>query len=179
MVGLALSNNASGGNHSDSTVVRVSLHRAKWVSCVRPAGIETLLQVVLRNTSSRPLKLGDVRIAQERIYRKNQEGKMELVETTASPDEFSPESVAGPVPEQADRDGVRRAAVGKNVLLRGERETFELRHYVYFTPSDLQSKRGSLYLTASFHITNVLRDGQAADYWSDPITIELPPNCEF
>jgi hypothetical protein len=69
--------------------VKVSVNRAEWAKCGKNLGIKLLLQVQMQNTSPKPLVLGRVNVVQERLYRESKKGKLQLVATTATPDEFA------------------------------------------------------------------------------------------
>jgi len=121
----------------------------------------------MENASQKPLVLGRLSVAQERLYRAGQKGKLELVGTTATPDEFTSD-LANP-----------SADVEEKNLSAHTSETFTIIHYAYISSSAFQSDGHVVRIRASFHITNVRRDGSASDYWSAPVTITLPQNCEL
>ncbi len=81
---------------ADASVnAKVSVAHAKWRPCGKNLGVKLSLQVQIENASQAPLVLGRVYVEQEHIYRKGQKGTLELVGTTATPDEFTSDP-AGP-----------------------------------------------------------------------------------
>jgi hypothetical protein len=150
-----------------SVIAKVSVAHAEWATCGKNRGIKLSLQVQMENASQKPLVLGRVNVAQERLYREGQKGKLELIGTTATPDEF-PSDLADPF-----------AGIEEKNLPGHTSETFTIVHCAYISSSAFQSDGHAARITASFHITNVRRDGSVSDYWSRPITITLPQNCEL
>jgi hypothetical protein len=153
---------------ADSSVnATVSVTHAEWAHCGNNLGIKMSLQVQVENASQKPLVLGRVAVAQERLYREGEKGKLELVGTTATPDEFA-------------RDRLDPFADIQEKKLSGHTsETFTIIHYAYMSSSDVQFDGDVAKIVASFHITNVRRTGSASDYWSRPVTITLPRNCKL
>jgi hypothetical protein len=153
----------------EGLTVQVHVRHAEWVSCVRPTGIETLLHVVVKNTSSERVKLGRIAIEQERIYLRDGRGRLGPVGTTATPDELPP-SVGGDYEDQFK-------SIQEVTLQTNASKDLDVKHYVYLRPTDLQSDEKGTHVTLSFRVTNVLRDGTAKDFWTEPITVELPQGC--
>jgi hypothetical protein len=154
---------------ADASVnLKVSVAHAEWATCTKKIrGVKLSLQLQVENDSQLPLVLGSVNVLQERLYREGQKGKLELIGTTATPDEF-PSDLADPF-----------AGIEEKNLPGHTSETFTIVHCAYISSSAFQSDGHAARITASFHITNVRRDGSVSDYWSRPITITLPQNCEL
>jgi len=148
-----------------SAKAKVLVTHAEWATCGKNPGIKLSLQVQMENASQKPLVLGRINVAQQRLYREGQKGKLELVGTTATADEFTS--------DLADSF----AAIEEKKLSGHTSETFAIIHYAYISSSHFQLDGHVAKIMASFHITNVRRDGSESDYWSRPVTITLPQNC--
>jgi len=153
---------------ADSQIIaKVSVAHAEWATCGKNPSVKLSLQVQMENAPQKPLVLGRVNVAQERLYREGQNGELKLVGTTATPDEFA-SALTGSFSDIEEKKLSGRMS-----------ETFTLLHYANIPASDFQSDGRVARITASFHITNVRRDGSVSDHWSRPVTIALPQNCEL
>jgi hypothetical protein len=151
---------------ADSSVnAKVPVAYAEWVACGMNPGIKLSLQVRMENASEKPLVVGRLNVVQERLYRAGRNGELELIETTATPDEFTSD-LANPFADIEEKN-----------LPGHTNETFTIIHYAYISSSAFQSDGHVVRIRASFHITNVRRDGTASDYWGAPVTITLPQKC--
>jgi hypothetical protein len=82
----------------------------------------------MENASQKPLVLGRVDVAQERLYREGKKGHLELGGTTATPDEFT-RDLARPFADIEE----------KNLSGHTTSETFTITHYAYISSSHFQS----------------------------------------
>lgn len=166
VLGIVLSTGAMSSAR-ESASVQVSIRHVEWIKCGEVSGLKITLQVALSNVSKEPLVLGRIGIEQERLWKQVKNGSLELIRTTDTPDDFAPPS---------DSDSF--ANTREHQLSRQGAKSFTITHYVYLAPSDLQLLGGNPKVIASFHITNVRKNGSASDYWSGPISIAVPVNCK-
>jgi hypothetical protein len=167
--GLSLSTVAMAAD--SSPVVKVAVKHAEWTNCGKTSGIKMTLQVELANVSQEPLLIGRINVAQERVYRKDDKDRLELLETTNAPDEFIPLDILHPIAPFAD---IQEQSLAKNAS-----KIVAITHYAYLSSSHIQIDGNTAEILASFHITNVRRDGSGSDYWSDPVKLTLPRNCQL
>ncbi len=146
---------------------KVSVTQAEWASCGKNPGIKLSLQVEMENSSQERVVLGRVNVAQERLYREGEQGKLELAGTSATPDEFT-SNLTNPYEE-----------IEEKALSGHTRKTFTIMHYAYVSESFVQWDGNVGRIIASFHVTNVRRDGRMFSYWSHPVAIILPQKCEL
>jgi len=151
----------------DLVKIDLSVSHIEWVQCGNPSPLKMTLEVKLSNTSNAPLVLGRIEIAQERLWKKDSKGNLELIRVSDPPDEFAP-------PAASDNFG----GIHEHELLRRGTKTIRVDHHVYLAPTDLQTSGTHQTVIASFHITDVRRDGGASDYWTGPISIALPVDCK-
>ncbi len=153
---------------ADASVnAKVSVTHAEWATCGKNPGVKLSLQVQIENASQAPLVLGMVNVAQERIYRKGRKGTLELVGTTATPDEFTSDPAS------------RFADIEERKLAGHTSETLTIIHYAYISSAGFQADGHAARIWASFHVTNVRRDGSVSEYWSRPVAIPLPEICDL
>jgi hypothetical protein len=153
---------------SSSPKVDIMVRRLHWVRCGTAPGLKISLQVRIHNTSTEALVVGRTQIAQERLWRDTDKGKLELIRTSDTPDEFvhsSHPDAFGEIQEQ-------------HLPIHGTK-TISMSHHVYLSPKDVQHVGGSRKVIVSFHVTNVRRDGSVSDYWSEPVSIVLPEGCSL
>jgi hypothetical protein len=152
--------------------VKVSSIHPEWAVCGATPGVKMSLKIELGNMTQESLVVGRVAVAQERIYRKDEKGKLVLVETTRTPDEFVATDAVATDPSE------RFAAIQEKELSTNAVEAFTTIHYAYISSSHIQYAGDTASVIASFHITNGRRDGSASDYWSGPVTVNLPRICK-
>ncbi|MBZ5600638.1 MAG: hypothetical protein LAN83_20230 [Acidobacteriia bacterium] len=146
---------------------KVSVEDVEWIRCGRLPTVKLNLRLDLTNNSRVPLTIGRVQIAQERLWREGGKGELIAGRVTDTPDEFvAPDAVN-------DSEKIEELQLAPNAG-----KTFRLTHYVHLLPTDLRSDGKSQHFIASFHITNVRRDGSLSEYWTCPIVISLPQRCE-
>jgi hypothetical protein len=150
-----------------SSKVQVSIGQSEWAVCGKASGLKTSLRIDVINESKEPLIIDAIQVSQERFWRESDRGKFELIRASNVPDEFVPSnSVAAPGESEELHVPAHTT------------KTFTLVHYVYVKPTDIQHAGKNRQIIASFHVTNVRKDGSAYDYWSNPISIVLPQGCE-
>jgi len=124
------------------------------------------LQVQVENASQTPFVLGKIAVVQERLFREHTGGKLELLGTTATPDEFS-------------QDLLPFSDIQEKALPTHATQAFTMSHYAYIPVSYIQFEQDVATIVASFHITNVRRDGSGTEHWSSPVKITLERKCKL
>ena len=151
-----------------SPKARVSIRRVEQASCPSPSTMRMTLQAEFENLSGGPLVFGRVEALQQRFYSEGDDGKLSLMRTSDTADDFEPRDiVSGEFP-----------AVQEQLVPAGVAKVLTVNSYIYLQPSDAQIIHGKRQLIVSFHITNLRRDGSASTYWMTPLYIRVPDNCE-
>jgi len=135
--------------------------------CDPPVTVKLDLEVKITNSSRRPLGVGRIEVARERFYR-DDSGRLSLLGTSATPDEFPPMDSAGATEGRQD-----------STLAVNSTKAFRLAHYIHLLPKDVESVVHDRKLIVSFEVTNVESNGHASEYWTRPITIVLPEDCQI
>lgn len=149
-------------------VVKVSSQDVEWVHCTNPYGLKLTLRIVLRNESDAPITTGKIGSAKERLYNRTEQYGLKLINTTATPDEFSP----------ADILDNKTDEIREQIIPAGSDATFTIVHYTYVPPVAITRGRPNSEILASFEVTNVRKDGKHSSYWSEPSSIKIPLTCK-
>ena len=131
------------------------------------------VEIQIVNESDKGITIGRVDIFQERYLGIDEKGQFRVLVTSAPPEEVfdAPASVGGP--SQLD------SRVHETTLPAKATKTVPLLHYIFWYANYEQVVGNERKLFLSFHVSNLERSGHATDWWSDPVTIVVPPTCRI
>jgi hypothetical protein len=133
-----------------------------------PLQAEIPVKIYLKNISKHKVAVGKITLINERLYRGYANDKLSLIRTTPVPDEFGTSFLPGDgFPDIVDEE-----------FSAGAEKFIEVKEYLYIVPGDVQTRLNKRVLLVSFHVTNLLHNGDGNEYWTDPMSIGLPESCD-
>jgi hypothetical protein len=135
----------------------------------QPLKVEIPLKILIKNTSKQSAVTGKLGVINERLYHRLPDGKLKSFRTTTVPDEFEISFFPG--------DGF--PDIANEEMSAGAEKTLEVNSYIHFDSDDIEWQAGKRVLLVSFHVTNVLHNGDGKDYWTEPMPIVLPDRCSL
>src|SRR5690242_579786 len=166
LCGIALFFPAVSAPHS---AVELAVVHAQWVACGRDSGLKVEADIKITNRETSPLATVEPVLIQERIWSRNNHGKLELKRTTATPDDFANPPQAGETSSPKHPD---------YLLLKGESRTWRVAEIAYVTTTDFQTTREGRELWISSRVA-VGVPGSLFDVWSDPVRFVSPKACDL
>jgi len=131
------------------------------------------LQVQIVNKSDKGITLGRVDVFQERYLGIDEKGQFHVLVTSAPPEEVfdAPDYVGGP--------SQLESRIHETILPAKATKTVTLLHYIFWYANYEQVVGNDRKLFLSFHVSNLERSGHATNWWSDPVSIIVPPACQI
>ncbi len=127
--------------------------------------VSVRLGVDITNSSRSPKVIGKVAVAQEWIYRKDGKDGLKLIRTSGAPEVFH------------TRDKAGYLDIVNETLWPNETKYVTVDYALRVGAHDIQRPSGKKELTVSFLITNLEHNGHISNYWTEPVSIDLPETC--